>query len=58
MKVDTEYGYTKEEEVRSVCPDCWDNNHHACTGASWSRISDGPAICSCWERNHDWRLVS
>jgi len=40
---------------RTTCPDCRDGKH-GCVGEAWDRELDEPAICDCWERNHEVQL--
>lgn len=41
------------EMPRATCPDCERGKHDACVGEAWDRETDSPAICRCWEWNHE-----
>ena len=40
-------------EPRAVCPDCTQGKHGACVGSAWDDETDSPAVCQCYEHNHD-----
>jgi hypothetical protein len=40
-------------QPRAVCPDCEQNKHAACVGDAWDKETDEPAVCSCYEANHE-----
>jgi hypothetical protein len=38
---------------RAVCPDCAEGKHGACVGSAWDDDTDSPAVCQCYEHDHD-----
>jgi hypothetical protein len=43
---------TCAEEPRATCPDCAQGKHGACVGDAWDDEFDRPALCQCFEWNH------